>query len=87
MWETWDDEEWATHNHPMFGGVIRSLFTHILGITQKGGCGFENVEIKPKPIKDLTWAKGKITTPHGVISVSYTNENNTICTQFSISDH
>ncbi len=68
IWETWDAS--VSHNHPMFGGVVRNLFTHILGIRQAPGtAGFSNVTIKPMPIAGLEWVKGSIATPQGTLSV------------------
>lgn len=73
LWESWHGG--GSHNHPMFGGVVRSLFTHILGIQQEDNtAGFEKVKISPAGIPDLTWAKGYITTPKGKITVSISYE-------------
>jgi alpha-L-rhamnosidase len=70
LWESWSGDQ--SHNHPMFGGVVRSLFTYVLGIKQKDdSVGFERVQIEPAVIAGITWAKGHITTPHGRITVSY----------------
>lgn len=70
LWETWDGG--CSHNHPMFGGVVRSLFGHILGIRQKPGtAGFADVEILPADIKELDWAEGSIQTPRGDIWVRW----------------
>ncbi|MDL2301852.1 family 78 glycoside hydrolase catalytic domain [Lachnospiraceae bacterium OttesenSCG-928-D06] len=69
LWEFWDGRE--SHNHPMLGGIVRSFFTHILGIKQKDSFGYENVVINPHNIQGLHWAKGFIQTPKGKIKVSY----------------
>lgn len=61
-----------SHNHPMYGGIVRSLFTYVVGIRQKpGSVGFAEVEIAPMDIPGIDWAEGSITTPQGVISVRY----------------
>ena len=56
----------------MFGSVVASFFDGILGIEQcAGSIGYSRVRIKPADIKGLDRASGSITTPKGVISVSY----------------
>ena len=58
--------------HPMFGAVTRYLFEYILGIRQsENSVGFEKVEINPVCMKEIPFAKGKINTLKGEISVSY----------------
>lgn len=70
LWETWTGG--SSHNHPMFGGVVRTLFTHILGIQQDpGSAGFQNIRIHPADVSDLRWAKGSITTPQGILEVEW----------------
>jgi alpha-L-rhamnosidase len=60
----------------MFGGVVRSLFTHILGIQQENNtAGFKKVKISPVKIPGLKWAKGYITTPKGKVTVSISYES------------
>lgn len=71
IWETWDGG--ASHNHPMFGGVVRSLFTHILGI-RSGEAGYERISVEPADIPELAWAKGSIMGPRGPIEVSYARD-------------
>ncbi|MDR1061456.1 MAG: family 78 glycoside hydrolase catalytic domain [Clostridiales bacterium] len=68
LWERWDGG--GSHSHPMFGGVVRSLFTHILGIRQApGSAGFADVLVEPVAIPGLQWARGGIATPCGAIRV------------------
>ena len=70
LWEVWEGK--YSHNHPMYGGIVSSLFTYVLGIRQKSGSvGFTEVEIAPMDILGIDWAEGSITTPGGVISVRY----------------
>lgn len=69
LWETWDGL--ASHNHPMFGGVVKLLFTEILGIRQTKAAGFEAYEILPADIPSITWAEGYITTASGRIEVRW----------------
>lgn len=71
LWEFWDGSD--SHDHPMLGGCVRALFTHVLGIRQRpGSVGFEDVTIAPADIPGIAWARGHITTPRGEIAVHYT---------------
>lgn len=65
--ESWSDKH-ESRNHPMFGAVIRYLFTNFLGIKY---CGQKDVKIKPDIVDGLNYAEGKITTIHGTIEVKY----------------
>ena len=70
LWEVWTGN--YSHNHPMYGGMVRCLFTQVLGIRQKpGSAAFAQVEIRPADIPGLDWAEGHITTPRGKIAVRY----------------
>ena len=60
-------------SHPMFGSPVAMFFDGILGIKQdEGSIGYSRVTVKPADIKGLDRASGSITTPRGVLSVSYT---------------
>ena len=75
FWEYWLKPS-RSLSHPMFGSVVASFFDGILGIEQCGGSiGYSKVRIKPADIKGLDRASGSITTPKGVISVSYTRKD------------
>lgn len=70
LWETWDGG--ASHNHPMFGGAVRQLFTQVLGIRQQPGtAGYADYRIEPADIPGLSWAEGWITAPGGQIYVRW----------------
>ncbi len=61
--------------HPMFGAVTRYLFEYILGIRQaEDSVKYDKVIIEPVCMKEIPWAKGKITTVKGEISVEYNEE-------------
>lgn len=69
LWEDWAGE--SSHNHPMFGGVVRSFFTHILGIRQKdSNCGIHDLEIRPTQIMNLDWVKGSVRFGNTIVTVS-----------------
>jgi alpha-L-rhamnosidase len=74
FWETWFGG--GSQNHPMFGACSRQLVTSILGIKQESeSCGYKRVKIAPKIPKKLSFAKGKISTVNGEISVSWRQDN------------
>ncbi len=80
LWENWDGSE--SHNHPMFGSIVRLLFEEILGIRQKRGTvGFGEIEIAPAILKQLDWAKGYLKTDSGTVWVSVKKDasGNRIC--------
>lgn len=75
LWETWNGN--ASHNHPMFGGVVRQLFTQILGIRQRpGSAGYTDYWLEPAGIPGLSWAEGWITTSRGRIFVRWERDSN-----------
>lgn len=70
LWEKWEGAD--SHNHPMFGSVVKLLFTEILGIRQKeDGCGYTDYSVEPADIGALTWAEGSIRTKEGTICVAW----------------
>lgn len=74
LWERWEGTD--SHNHPMFGSVVKLLFTEILGIRQqKDSCGFTDYQIAPADIGALRWAEGSIRTAAGTIAVKWTRSS------------
>lgn len=74
LWETWDGSE--SHNHPMFGSVVKLLFTEILGIRQReSGCGYADYWVEPADISALSWAEGSIRTKAETIYVSWKRDS------------
>ena len=70
--EVYDTVISDSHDHPMFGSVVKLLFTEILGIRQKeGSCGYTDLFADPADIKALTWAEGSLRTSAGTVSVSW----------------
>lgn len=70
LWEHWTGG--FSHDHPMYGGGVRTLFTHLLGMKQHPDtAGWTHVIIDPKVPQDLPWAKGSIETPLGTLSVAW----------------
>ena len=86
IWEDWTGRQSLCH--PMFGGVVRQLFTGFLGIRQmKGSAGYEKVEIAPRIPSKLSFAKGSIVTPKGKISVSWEKKEKEILFEVTIPEH
>lgn len=66
LWEYWDGKE--SHCHPMFGGCVKTLFSHFLGIKNLS-VGYADAEISPADIDGLNYVKGFIQTPYGSVFV------------------
>jgi hypothetical protein len=67
-WEVWEPK--GSFCHGWSSGPTVVLQTEILGVTP-GKPGWEEVFVAPHP-GDLAWARGKVPTPHGTISVEWT---------------
>ncbi|WP_243450862.1 family 78 glycoside hydrolase catalytic domain [Sphingosinicella sp. CPCC 101087] len=74
IWEMWDgvDENGAAHfslNHFSFGAVIAFMHTHVAGIRLDNTVpAYRRFRVQPVPGGDLTWAKGSLLSPYGLIS-------------------
>ncbi len=64
--ENWDTS-YGSHNHPMFGGGLKAIFTGFLGVQRKD-VGYRQVEITPINQPGLGNFSGYLTTPYGKIS-------------------
>lgn len=75
LWEHFDGSR--SHNHPMFGGLVRHFFLRILGIDQPDGAGGyrDTVLLSPVFPKGLDFAGGSLNTPKGRISVEWKRKN------------
>ncbi|MBQ2377732.1 MAG: family 78 glycoside hydrolase catalytic domain [Clostridia bacterium] len=75
LWESWKAPV-RSMSHHMFGSVVASFYDGILGIEQcENSIGYSRVRIHPADIKGLDSVSGSITTPKGVISVSYNRKS------------
>jgi alpha-L-rhamnosidase len=72
IWEYYNGRR--SHNHPMFGGSVKILFTDFLGIKRLAP-GYKKVRIAPADIPQLGETYGYITTPYGKIEVHVHREN------------
>ncbi|WP_028296113.1 family 78 glycoside hydrolase catalytic domain [Olivibacter sitiensis] len=77
LWESWQyPESSPSQNHPMFGSTEEWFFRSLLGINPAKP-GFKEVQIKPQPGGDLTWAKGTYNSPYGLIVSDWAIVGNT----------
>lgn len=86
LWENWNGGRMSRF-HPMLGGCSRHIFSSILGIRQaKDSVGYKKIVISPRAPKEMTFANGKMTTPYGEISVSWSRTGNNIKIDYSVPD-
>lgn len=77
VWEDWEgiDDEGIAHeslNHYSKGAVIRFLHTHTLGLRQEPeSVAWESFVIAPVPGGGVTWARGHLDGPQGLIRVEW----------------
>lgn len=67
LWESW--EGFASHDHPMFGSVVKYLFTGIAGIDYKPA--FEKVVVRPALYGGLNRVKASLCGKNCEIAVDY----------------
>ncbi len=81
--EYWDSNRSRSHSHPMFGSTVAYIFEYLLGIRQvKGTVGYNSLVIAPQSVDRFGRMSGSITTPNGVVAVSYENQSGKV--KFSI---
>ncbi len=74
--EYWDSNRSRSHSHPMFGAPVQYIFQYLLGIKQqKNTAGYKSLIIEPCSVSLFGRMCGSITTPQGVVGVSYINKN------------
>ena len=79
LWEAWRGHQDGVFSldHPMFGSVEEWLFRCVLGITiWMDGCGCETVDVEPKAVAGITWARGWFKTHKGTIKVEWHLDEN-----------
>ena len=69
LWEHWEfSDNTYSHNHPMFGSVSEWLFSWLAGIqVDPAAVGFDRILLRPQPVGDLTWVKGRVLTARGEV--------------------
>lgn len=70
--EYWDSNRSRSHSHPMFGSTVAYIFEYLLGIRQaENTVGYTSLVIAPQCVDRFGVMNGSITTPNGVVAVSY----------------
>ncbi|WP_371605997.1 hypothetical protein OG725_05310 [Streptomyces sp. NBC_01213] len=70
--------------HGWAAGATAALSAHVLGI-RPASPGFATWSISPQP-GDLTWARGRVPTPHGPIEVSWTRPGDGFALELTVPD-
>ncbi len=66
--ESWQAYTNASNNHMMLGHIKEWFFSGLAGIRPgKGSVAFKEIEIRPQPVGDVTFAKGSYDSPYGMI--------------------
>ena len=69
-WEQWDGGN--SHNHPMFGGGLAWLYSRLIGINPTlKGAGYKRSVLKSYIPAKISWARYKLPTAYGNLSVSW----------------
>lgn len=74
------DTTGASHNHPMFGGCVQTLFTGLFGIKLKNG----KATLAPALNTGLKYASGSVTLPEGNLAFTLSETAFTLDTTFPI---
>ena len=76
LWELWNGVEKYSHNHHMFSAVIGWFFKSLLGIQPTlDAPAFEKIQLAPRFVKEIGYAKGEIQTEKGKIAIDWKYEN------------
>ncbi len=69
LWEHWEfSDNTYSHNHPMFGSASEWLFSWLAGIqVDPAAVGFDRILLRPQPVGDLSWVKGRVLTARGEV--------------------
>lgn len=77
--EYWDSNRSRSHSHPMFGAPVAYLFEYLLGIKQEEGtAGYKSLVIEPQGISRFGRMSGSITTPNGIVRITYINDDGNV---------
>lgn len=76
--ESWQALPTVSNNHLMLGHLMEWFYSGLSGIKQSdNSIAFHDIEIKPEPVGNVTWAKANYKSPYGLISSSWQKQNNT----------
>ena len=74
--EQWDPRQGSSWNHFMMGQIDEWFFNSLAGIrTVEGKPGMKEIEIRPRPVGDLTYVRASTQTLYGKVAVDWTRED------------
>ena len=74
--EQWDPRQGSSWNHFMMGQIDEWFFNSLAGIrTVEGKPGMKEIEIRPRPVGDLTYVRASTQTLYGKVAVDWIREN------------
>jgi len=60
---------WHDESHPD-AAIAYQFSAYILGVVPLEP-GFRRFQVRPLPVQEVTWAKGRVPTPHGIIEAGW----------------
>ncbi len=73
---------WGDESHPDTA-IAAHFSAYILGVTPTAP-GFSRFQVRPTPVKEVTWARGVVPTPHGPITAAWENAGKTFRLDLSV---
>jgi len=73
---------WGDESHPDTA-IAYHLSAYVLGVLPLEP-GFSKFQVKPLPLYDVSWAKGLVPTPHGVIAASWEKKGTTLLLKLTV---
>jgi alpha-L-rhamnosidase len=78
VWETFDLNPTRCLNMKMFCSTEKFFYMDLAGLAPAAP-GWEKIVVRPRVCGDLTWARASIDTPHGLASVDWRKEGDSLC--------
>ena len=73
---------WGDESHPDTA-IAAHFSAYILGVLPTEP-GYRRFTVRPQPVKEVTWAKGRVPTPHGTISAEWELRGDTLKLSLSV---
>ena len=73
---------WGDESHPDTA-IAAHLSAYILGVTPVAP-GYRRFTVRPQPVKEVTWAKGLVPTPHGAIAADWELRDGTLTLSLAV---
>jgi alpha-L-rhamnosidase len=79
LWESWrKNEAEVSQNHPMLGSVGEWFYKHVGGIAPApDAIGFDKIVMRPRPSKEVSWAKAHYQSVRGEIASDWSHDGGT----------